>query len=57
MTIGELITEARQRRRKELDAELQALMVGREPCDHDELMRWAKEVDRVRAEIKLLDIT
>ena len=55
MTIGELITQARVQRRKELDARHRALMQGREPESGDEFARWVKQVERVRAEIDAME--
>lgn len=53
MTVGELITEARLTRRKELENQLRALMVGREPETGEQLAEWSRRVEAARAELKI----
>lgn len=55
MTLGEMIIEARLQRRKQLDAQLLALMQGREPEDREQFYRWVEEVERVRAELEAME--
>lgn len=55
MTVGELITEARIARRKELEAQHAALMQGREPETREEFEQWVEQVENVRREIKEME--
>lgn len=55
MCIGDMITEARVRRRKELRAQLLALMQGREPESGEQHAAWADRVRKVQAELKVLE--
>lgn len=55
MTLGQLITEARLKRRRELDAQLRALTAGREPETGEETAAWAERVRQVEAELRLLE--
>jgi len=54
MTTVDLITAARLQRRQELHAQLERLMQGREPENGDQFAEWAKRVEMIRQELKIL---
>lgn len=55
MTIGELITEARLKRRQELHRQLESMRFGPEPRDHHEFAAWKRREDEIRAELKIFE--
>lgn len=62
MTLGDMITaariQARLDRRKQLDAQLLALMshgTRAEPQNREEFYRWVEQVENVRAEIAAME--
>lgn len=57
--LGDMITQARIQarldRRKMLDAQLLQLMRGRDEQSGEQFHRWARDVERVRAEIEAIE--
>lgn len=56
MTIGELITAARLRRKQQLRRQLESMRFGPEPRDAEEFARWKRREDEIKAELKVFEV-